>query len=187
MRPPDIHRGYFSGQGGIHARPRRPDKFERNSFWRKKDLERLKSGIMASRVVPNRDVPVRQIAGFGHGGFPRDNDSGFANTVSFSPHHTFFNFRSLVDRPVAGTTDIARVLTLASVPFGIPLECAETAILERNRRIECREARCIFWASFNVELVVESFLTEIAFFVGNSIIEPAMRLNNEFRHIALPL
>ena len=44
-----------------------------------------------------------------------------------------------------------------------------------------------FWASFNVERVVESFLTEIAFFVGNPIIEPAMRLNNEFRHIALPL
>jgi hypothetical protein len=86
---------------------------------------------------------------------------------------------------MARTTDIARVLTLASVPFGIPLECAETAILERNRRIECREARRIFWASFNVELVVESFLTEIAFFVGNPIIEPAMRLNNEFRHISL--
>src|SRR5262249_42739450 len=54
-----------------------------------------------------------------------------------------------------------------------------------NWRIDRGESRRILAASFYVELVVEPFLGEIALFISDPIVEPAMRLNNKFRHIAV--
>ena len=47
------------------------------------------------------------------------------------------------------------------------------------------ESRRVLAASFYIEFVVETFLGEITFFVGDPIVEPSMRLNNEYRHIAV--
>jgi hypothetical protein len=53
-------------------------------------------------------------------------------------------------------------------------------VTERNRRIDSGESRRVLAASFYIEFVVETFLSEIALFVGDPIVEPAMRLNNVF-------
>ena len=58
-------------------------------------------------------------------------------------------------------------------------------VTERNRRIDSGESRRVLAASCYIEFVVETFLSEIALFVGDPIVEPAMRLDNEFRHIAV--
>ena len=86
---------------------------------------------------------------------------------------------------MASAADIAGAFTFASMSFGITFERAKTVVLERNRRIDSGESRRVLAASFDIEFVVETFLSEIAFFVGDPIVEPAMRLNNEFRHIAV--
>ena len=136
-------------------------------------------------MVPDRDVRARQIAGLGNLGISRNHNRCLANAVSLPPHNAFFNLRRLVYRPMASAADIAGALTFASMSFGITFERAKTVVVERNRRIDSGESRRVLAASFDIELVVETFLSEIALFVGDPIVEPAMRLNNEFRHIAV--
>ena len=87
---------------------------------------------------------------------------------------------------MTSTADIAGALPFAAMSLGITFERAKTVVVERNRRIDSGESRRVLAASFYVEFVVETFLGEIALFVGDPIVEPAMRLNNEFRHIAVP-
>jgi hypothetical protein len=86
---------------------------------------------------------------------------------------------------MASTADIAGALAFAPMSFAITFERSKTVVIERNRRIDSGESRRVLAASFYVEFVVEPFLSEIALFVGDPIVEPAMRLNNEFRHIAV--
>lgn len=105
--------------------------------------------------------------------------------ASLPPHNAVFNLRRLVYRPMTSTADIAGAFALASMPFSIAFERSKTVVLERNRRIHSGEPRHVLAASFYVEFVVETFLGEVALFVGDPIVEPAMRLNNEFRHIAV--
>src|SRR5262249_43886055 len=127
----------------------------------------------------------RQIARLRNTGIPRNHNRCFTNAVSFSPHNAFFNLRRLVYRPMASTADVAGATAFASMPFGITFERSKPVVIERNRGIDSGEARRILTASFYIELVVETFFSEIALFVSNPIIEPAMRLNYEFRHTAV--
>src|SRR5262245_38720318 len=136
-------------------------------------------------MVAHRDVRARQIARLGNAGIPRNHNCCFTNTVSLSPHDAFFNLRRLVYCPMAGTTNIAGALALVSMSFGIAFERSKPVVIERNRRIDSSESRCILSASFYIELVVEPFLGEITLFISDPIVEPAMRLNYEFRHIAV--
>src|SRR4029453_18324918 len=136
-------------------------------------------------MVADRDVRARQIAGLRNIGIPRNDDRCFTNAVSLPPHNAFFNLRRLVYRPMASTAYIAGALAFASVSFGITFERSKTVIIERNRRIDSGESRRVLAASFHIELVGETFLSEIALFVSDPIVEPAMRLNNKFRHIAV--
>lgn len=53
--------------------------------------------------------------------------------------------------------------------------CHQAESANRQRQVR------VLAASFYIEFVVETFLSEIAFFVGDSIVEPAMRLKNEVR------
>jgi hypothetical protein len=87
--------------------------------------------------------------------------------------------------PMASAADIAGALAFASMSFGITFERSEPVVIERSRRIDSGESRRVFAASFHIEFVVETFLGEIALFVGDPVVEPAMRLNNEFRHIVV--
>ena len=86
---------------------------------------------------------------------------------------------------MASTADIAGPLAFASMSFGITFKRSKTIVIERNRRIDSGESRRVLAASFHVEVVVETLLGEIALFIGDPIVEPAMRLNNKFRHIAV--
>jgi hypothetical protein len=81
------------------------------------------------------------------------------------------------------TTHVARAFAFASVSLRVPFECAKAAILERAWRIDGREPGRVLAASFHIELEVEAFRGKIAFFVDDPIVEPAVRLNDEFRHI----
>ena len=86
---------------------------------------------------------------------------------------------------MASTAYIARALAFASMSFTITFERSKPIVIERNRGIDSGESRRILAASFYIQFVVETFLTEIALFVCDPIVEPAMRLNNELRHIAV--
>src|SRR5262245_3818466 len=86
---------------------------------------------------------------------------------------------------MASTAHIAGAFAFASMSFGITFERSKPVVIERNRRIDCGEPRRILSASFYIELVVDPFRSEIALFIGDPIVEPAMRLNHEFRHIAV--
>src|SRR5262245_21486008 len=136
-------------------------------------------------MVAHGDVGARQITRRGNTGIPRNHNRCFTHAVSLPPHNAFFNLRRLVHRPMASTAHIAGTLAFASMSFGITFERSKPVVIERNRRIDNGESRRIFTASFNIEFVVETFLGEITFFVGHPIVEPAMRLNYEFRHIAV--
>src|SRR4030095_6216842 len=124
-------------------------------------------------MLAYRDVRERQIAGLGNAGIPRNHNRRFTNAVSFPPHNAFFNLRRLIYRPMASTADIAGALTFASMSFGITFERSKTVIIEGSRRIDSGESRRVLAASFYVEFVVETFLGEIALFVGDPIVEPA--------------
>src|SRR5262245_19201574 len=136
-------------------------------------------------MVAHRDVRAGQIARLGNTGIPRNHNRCFANAVSFSPHNAFFNLRRLVYCPMASTADIAGALAFVPVSFGIALERSKPVVIKRNRGIDSGESRRILAASFYIELVVETFFSEIALFISDPIIEPAMRLNYEFRHTAV--
>src|SRR5688572_27736454 len=138
-------------------------------------------------MVADRNVRSRQIARRGNAGVSRNHNSCFANTVRLSPHHAIFNLRRLVYRPMTCAANVAGAFTLASMALGVAFERPETVVLERHRQIHAGELGRVFAASLDIELVVETFLAEIALFVGDPIVEPAMRLNNEFRHSASPL
>src|SRR4026209_2244964 len=120
---------------------------------------------MTPGMVPDRNVGMRQIAGPGNARIARNNNRGFANTVRLSPHHPFFNFRRLVYRPMACAADIAGAFPLASMSFGVTFECAKTVILKRHRHIHAAELGSILAASFDIELVVETFLDKISLLV----------------------
>src|SRR5262245_59183580 len=137
-------------------------------------------------MVSDRDVRARQIAGLGYAGITRNHNRCFTNAVSLPPHNAFLNFGRLVYRPMASTADIASTLTFASMSFGITFERSKPVVIKLNRRIDSGESRRVLAASFYIELVVETFLGEITLFVGDPIVEPAMRLNYEFRHTCLP-
>src|SRR5262245_44788673 len=137
-------------------------------------------------MIAHRDVRARQIARLGNTGIVGNHNRCFTNTVSLPPHDAFFNLRRLVYRPMTGTADIAGALTFTSMPFGITFKRTKPIVVERNRRIDISESRRILAAYFYVELVVEPFLGEITFFISDPIVKPTMRLNYEFRHIAIP-
>src|SRR5262249_28733546 len=86
---------------------------------------------------------------------------------------------------MASTADIAGALAFVPVSFGIAFERSKPVVIKRNRGIDSGESRRILAASFYIELVVETFFSEIALFISDPIIEPAMRLNYKFRHIAV--
>src|SRR5215475_9108501 len=136
-------------------------------------------------MVAYRDIRARQIDRFGNVGIPWNQNRCFTNAIRLSPHNAFFNLRRLVYRPMASTADIAGVFAFASMSFGITFERSKPVVIQLNRRIDSGESRCVLTASLYIELVVEPFLGEIALFVGDPIVEPSMRLNNKFRHIAV--
>src|SRR5262249_9123111 len=131
------------------------------------------------------DVSARQITRVGNTGIPRNHNRCFTNTVRLSPHNAFFNLRRLVYRPMTSAAHIAGALALASMSFGITFERSKPGVIQRNRRIDSGESRRIPAASLYIELVVEPFLGEITLFIGDPIVEPAMRLNYKFRHTAI--
>src|ERR671931_2950859 len=116
-------------------------------------------------MVPDRNVRARQIAGPGNAGVRRDHNRCFADTVSLPPHHALFKLRRLVHGPMASAADIPGAFALASMSFGIALERSEAIIRQRNCRIDAGEPGRVLAASFDVELIVETFLDEVALFV----------------------
>src|SRR5215813_8091348 len=136
-------------------------------------------------MVAHGDVGAREITRVGNTGIPRNHNRCFTHAISLPPHNAFFNLRRLIYRPMTSAAHIAGALALASMPFGITFERTKPVVIQRNRRIDSRESRRILAASFNVELVVKPFFGEIALLISDPIVEPAMRLNYEFRHIAV--
>jgi hypothetical protein len=66
---------------------------------------------------------------------------------------------------MACATDISGAFTFASMSFGITFERAESVILSSGiSEIDRGWTRCVLAASFDIELVVETFRSEIAFF-----------------------
>jgi hypothetical protein len=88
---------------------------------------------------------------------------------------------------MASAADIPGAFALVSMPFGIAFKRPEAVIRKRNRRIDTGEPGRVFAASFDVDFVVETFLGEVAVLVGDPVVQPAVRLDNEFRHIYISL
>jgi hypothetical protein len=87
---------------------------------------------MTPGMVTNRDFRAGQVPGFENVGISRHDNGRLTNAIGFSPHHPLLDLRSLVDRPMAGTAHVSRLLALASLSFGIALEGAEQGVLDRR-------------------------------------------------------
>src|SRR5689334_2517928 len=140
---------------------------------------------MAAGMVPDCHFRVRQMTGLENGGLRGNHDGGFTDAVSLPPHNPFFTLGRLVHRPVAGAAYVSSALSFASMSFGIAFVCTKAMVFEGVRQIDSGEPRCVLAAPFDVKFIIQAFPGEIAFFVGDPIIEPAVRLNNQFRHSAI--
>src|SRR5262249_53850478 len=87
----------------------------------------------------------------------------------------------LVHRPMAGAGDVGlHALVAAAVRIGF--EGASLQIGNLARRIE-ELFRARRWPA--LELVIQTFITEIAVRVCDPLLQPTVRLNDEFGHVSL--